>query len=130
MVAAALASLGLVVRNDWETFMVSFGLIVLGLGQGALVTTVFNVLAAASPEELAGDVASLRGTTNNLAGPSAPRSPARPPIGLAALPLLVVVSVNVLMTLVVLPRASTCRSWPRSGSARPRSPPSAACGRW
>ena len=68
MVAAALASLGLVVRNDWETFMVSFGLIVLGLGQGALVTTVFNVLAAASPEELAGDVASLRGTTNNLAG--------------------------------------------------------------
>jgi MFS family permease len=68
MVAAALASLGLVVRNDWETFMVSLGLIVLGLGQGALVTTVFNVLAAASPEELAGDVASLRGTTNNLAG--------------------------------------------------------------
>jgi MFS family permease len=68
MVAAALASLGVVVSNEWETFMVIFGLIVLGLGQGALVTTVFNVLAAASPEELAGDVASLRGTTNNLAG--------------------------------------------------------------
>ncbi|HEX4184909.1 MAG TPA: MFS transporter [Stellaceae bacterium] len=68
MVAAALASLGVVVWNEWETFIVSFGLIVLGLGQGALVTTVFNVLAAASPEELAGDVASLRGTTNNLAG--------------------------------------------------------------
>jgi predicted MFS family arabinose efflux permease len=68
MVAAALASLGLVVWNEWETFMVIFGLIVLGLGQGALVTTVFNVLAAASPEELAGDVASLRGTANNLAG--------------------------------------------------------------
>jgi len=46
----------------------NLGLIVLGLGQGALVTIVFNVLAAASPEELAGDVASLRGTTNNLAG--------------------------------------------------------------
>jgi MFS family permease len=68
MVAAALASLGVVVSNDWETFMVISGLIVLGLGQGALVTTVFNVLAAASPPELAGDVASLRGTTNNLAG--------------------------------------------------------------
>ena len=68
MVAAALASLGVVVSNEWETFMVVFGLIVLGLGQGALVTIVFNVLAAASPEELAGDVASLRGTTNNLAG--------------------------------------------------------------
>src|SRR6201997_1542573 len=35
-----------------------------------------------------------------------------PPIGLAALPLLVVVGVNVLMTLVVLP-SLTCRSWPR-----------------
>jgi predicted MFS family arabinose efflux permease len=68
MVAAALASLGVVVHNEWETFMVILGLIVLGLGQGALVTTVFNVLAAASPEGLAGDVASLRGTTNNLAG--------------------------------------------------------------
>jgi MFS family permease len=68
MVAAALASLGVVVHNEWETFMVILGLIVLGLGQGALVTTVFNVLAGASPEALAGDVASLRGTTNNLAG--------------------------------------------------------------
>ncbi len=68
MVAVALASLGVVVWNEWETFIVSFGLIVLGLGQGALVTILFNVLAAASPEELAGDVASLRGTTNNLAG--------------------------------------------------------------
>ncbi|MBV9816476.1 MAG: MFS transporter [Alphaproteobacteria bacterium] len=68
MVAVALASLGVVIRNEWETLMVILGLIVLGLGQGALVTTVFNVLAAASPEALAGDVASLRGTTNNLAG--------------------------------------------------------------
>lgn len=68
MVAVALASLGMVVRNEWETPMVILGLIVLGLGQGALVTTVFNVLAAASPVALAGDVASLRGTTNNLAG--------------------------------------------------------------
>lgn len=32
------------------------------------MTVLFNVLAAASPEGLAGDVASLRGTTNNLAG--------------------------------------------------------------
>ena len=68
MVAAALASLGVVIRNEWETPLVILGLVVLGLGQGALVTTVFNVLAVASPEALAGDVASLRGTTNNLAG--------------------------------------------------------------
>jgi len=46
----------------------NLGLIVLGLGQGALVTTVFNALAAASPEDVTGDVASLRGTATNLAG--------------------------------------------------------------
>jgi hypothetical protein len=38
-----------------------------GLGQGALVTLLFNVLVTASPKELAGDVGSLRGVTQNLA---------------------------------------------------------------
>jgi hypothetical protein len=38
-----------------------------GVGQGSLVTLVFNVLVTASPKELAGDVGSLRGTTQNLA---------------------------------------------------------------
>jgi hypothetical protein len=46
---------------------VLFGLILFGIGQGALVTLLFNVLVTASPKELAGDVGSLRGTTNNLA---------------------------------------------------------------
>ena len=40
---------------------------VFGIGQGALVTLLFNVLVTASPKELAGDVGSLRGTTQNLA---------------------------------------------------------------
>jgi hypothetical protein len=44
-----------------------FGLITFGIGQGALVTLVFNVLVTAAPKELAGDVGSLRGTTQNLA---------------------------------------------------------------
>jgi hypothetical protein len=35
--------------------------------QGSLVTLVFNVLVTASPKDLAGDVGSLRGTTQNLA---------------------------------------------------------------
>ncbi len=43
------------------------GLIVFGIGQGSLVTLLFNVLVTASPKELASDVGSLRGTTNNLA---------------------------------------------------------------
>jgi MFS family permease len=67
LVAAGTAWLALVVRNDWTTFPVILGLFTVGLGQGALVTLLFNVLVTASPKELAGDVGSLRGVTQNLA---------------------------------------------------------------
>jgi predicted MFS family arabinose efflux permease len=63
----ALLWLAFVVRNDWSAVPVMFGLIAFGIGQGALVTLVFNVLVTAAPKELAGDVGSLRGTTQNLA---------------------------------------------------------------
>ncbi|KAA0971927.1 MFS transporter [Aureimonas fodinaquatilis] len=65
--AIALFWLAFVVRNDWSAPIVMIGLIVFGIGQGALVTLVFNVLVTAVPKELAGDVGSLRGTANNLA---------------------------------------------------------------
>ena len=65
--AAALLWLAFVVRNDWSTLPVILGLIAFGIGQGSLVTLLFNVLVTASPKELAGDVGSLRGTTQNLA---------------------------------------------------------------
>jgi len=64
---AALVWLAFVVRNDWSAVPVLLGLVMFGIGQGALVTLLFNVLVTASPKELAGDVGSLRGTTNNLA---------------------------------------------------------------
>ncbi len=63
----ALLWLSLVVTNNWETLPTILGLIVFGIGQGALVTLVFNVLVTAAPKELAGDVGSIRGTTQNLA---------------------------------------------------------------
>lgn len=56
-----------VVRNDWSAVPVMFGLITFGIGQGALVTLLFNVLVTAAPKELAADVGALRGTTQNLA---------------------------------------------------------------
>jgi len=67
VIAAGLALLAVVIRNEWGTLMVMFGLIVVGLGLGALVTLLFTVLAGGVPEELAGDAGSLRGTTSNLA---------------------------------------------------------------
>jgi MFS family permease len=67
LVMAGTLWLAFVVRNDWSVFPVIIGLITVGLGQGALVTLLFNVLVTSSPRELAGDVGSLRGVTQNLA---------------------------------------------------------------
>jgi hypothetical protein len=67
LVTAGALWLAWVVRNDWSVFPVILGLITVGLGQGTLVTLLFNVLVTSSPKELAGDVGSLRGVTQNLA---------------------------------------------------------------
>lgn len=67
LTTAALVWLSVVVTNNWETVPTIAGLVVFGIGQGALVTLVFNVLVTAAPPEVAGDVGSLRGTTQNLA---------------------------------------------------------------
>lgn len=67
LTTAALVWLSFVVTNNWETLPTILGLIVFGIGQGSLVTLVFNVLVTAAPKELAGDVGSIRGTTQNLA---------------------------------------------------------------
>jgi MFS family permease len=67
LMAAALVLLAAVIRNDWSTFAVVAGMVAAGACEGALITLLFNVLVTASPKELAGDVGSLRGTTNNLA---------------------------------------------------------------
>jgi MFS family permease len=61
------ALLGVVIRNDWSNGLVISSMIVLGIGEGALVALLFNVLVSASGKEKAGDVGSLRGTANNLA---------------------------------------------------------------
>ncbi len=67
LTTVALVWLSFVVNNNWETVPTILGLIVFGIGQGALVTLVFNVLVTSAPAALAGDVGSLRGTTQNLA---------------------------------------------------------------
>ncbi len=65
-VSIGLTILSFAISNDWGTPLVILGLVILGLGEGALVTLLFNVLVTASPKDLAGDVGTLRGTTNNL----------------------------------------------------------------
>lgn len=67
LVFAGTTWLAFVVTNNWSTFPVVLGLFLVGLGQGALVTLLFNVLVTSAPKEAAGDVGSLRGVTQNLA---------------------------------------------------------------
>lgn len=66
-VAAGLFMLSYAISNDWGTPLVILSLVIVGLGEGALLTLVFNVLVSASPRDLAGHVGALRGTVNNLA---------------------------------------------------------------
>jgi MFS family permease len=66
VVAAGMAVLAFVMFNDWSNLLVVVGLVMVGIGQGALVTLLFNVLVTSSPKERAGDVGALRGTVNNL----------------------------------------------------------------
>ena len=66
LVSAGMIVLALVMFNEWSNILVVLGLVLVGVGQGALVTLLFNVLVTSSPKELAGDVGALRGTVNNL----------------------------------------------------------------
>ena len=66
LVAIGLTLLSFVVGNNWGTGMVIFGLLMVGLGEGALLTLLFNVMVTSSPKSLAGDVGALRGVANNL----------------------------------------------------------------
>jgi len=66
LVAAGSAIVAFSIKNDWGTPSVIFGLLVLGLGEGTMLTLLFNVLVSASPKELAGDVGALRGVANNV----------------------------------------------------------------
>jgi MFS family permease len=67
VMAVGLVLLAFTIGGDWGTPLVIVGLVVVGLGEGALLTLLFNVLVSESPKRLAGDVGALRGTANNLA---------------------------------------------------------------
>lgn len=68
VVAGALTLIAFTIRNDWGQAFVILGLILLGLGQGAIVALVFNTLLSSVPKQLAGDVGAWRGLVHNLSG--------------------------------------------------------------
>ena len=66
LVATGLTLLAFTIRNEWGTPIVILGLIIVGLGEGSLLTLLFNVLVSSAPKHLAGDVGAVRGVANNL----------------------------------------------------------------
>lgn len=66
LVAAGSILMAFTVSNEWKTPAVIIGLMIIGLGEGAMLTLLFNVLVSSSPKELAGDVGALRGVVNNV----------------------------------------------------------------
>lgn len=67
LVAAGLALLGAVIRNDWSDFMVIASLALAGAGEGALVTMLFRLLISTTPSEAAADVDPLCSAMGHLA---------------------------------------------------------------
>jgi len=66
LIAMGLMVVAFTVGDDWSTVAVILGLLLVGVGEGTLLTLLFNVLVSASPKRLAGDVAALRGVANNV----------------------------------------------------------------
>ena len=56
LVAAGSTLLAFTVGNEWTTPVVILGLAIVGLGEGTMLTLLFNVLVSGSPKELAGGV--------------------------------------------------------------------------
>jgi MFS family permease len=66
VIAIGLVVVAFAVGEDWSAVTVILGLILVGVGEGTLLTLLFNVLVSASPKRLAGDVGALRGVANNV----------------------------------------------------------------
>jgi MFS family permease len=66
LIAVGLTVTAFALGTDWSTVPVIAGLVVVGIGEGTLLTLLFNVLVSASPKSLAGDIGALRGVANNV----------------------------------------------------------------
>jgi MFS family permease len=66
LIAIGLVVVAFTIGTDWSAVGVIPGLLLVGVGEGTLLTLLFNVLVSASPKRLAGDVGALRGVANNV----------------------------------------------------------------
>jgi MFS family permease len=66
LIAIGLVVVAFTIGSRWSSVAVILGLLLVGIGEGTLLTLLFNVLVSASPKRLAGDVGALRGVANNV----------------------------------------------------------------
>jgi MFS family permease len=66
-VAIGAALLGATIRNDWGAGVVILSMIIVGVGEGALTTLLFDLLFTNAASRMAGDIEPLCGTADYLA---------------------------------------------------------------
>lgn len=66
LITVGLVVAAFTVGHGWGNVAIIVGLLLVGIGEGTLLTLLFNVLVSASPKRLAGDVGALRGVANNV----------------------------------------------------------------
>lgn len=66
LISIGLAVVAFTLGSAWSGVVVILGLLLVGIGEGTMLTLLFNVLVSASPKRLAGDVGALRGVANNV----------------------------------------------------------------
>ena len=66
VIALGLLVVAFTLGRDRSNAGVIPGLLLVGIGEGTLLTLLFNVLVSSSPKRLAGDVGALRGVANNV----------------------------------------------------------------
>jgi hypothetical protein len=67
LVAAGAALFALTIRNDWSSSSVMMGMVLVGIGQGALATLLFNIVVLRGSSEHGEGLATLCGTSDYLA---------------------------------------------------------------
>jgi MFS family permease len=66
MIAIGLMLVAFTIGENWSSVTVILGLLLVGIGEGTMLTLLFNVLVSASPKRFAGDIGALRGVVNNV----------------------------------------------------------------
>jgi MFS family permease len=104
LIATGLVVVSFTIDDTLSSVGVILGLLLVGAGEGTLLTLLFNVLVSASPKRLAGDVGALRGVANNVSNALGASLASVVAVGLLGIFLASAVSRSALLAIFPAPR--------------------------